>query len=155
MPIATKQIGHYDTPSYPNTFEFSLLMIDIRRAAIALPFCFLPPMAHGKSPAPEAQRPPNILLFLVDDMGWQDTSVPFWDTPTHLNRRYHTPNMERLAAQGMMFTQAYASAISSPSRCSLLTGSNAARHRVTNWTLHRSEERRVGKECRSRWSPYH
>src|SRR3989440_6501548 len=22
-------------------------------------------------------------------------------------------------------------------------------------TLHRSEERRVGKECRSRWSPYH
>ena len=112
-------------------------MIDFHRAAIALPFCFLAPMAHGKSAAPEAQRPPNILLFLVDDMGWQDTSVPFWDTPTHLNRRYHTPNMERLAAQGMMFTQAYASAISSPSRCSLLTGSNAARHRVTNWTLHR------------------
>src|ERR1035438_1176005 len=23
------------------------------------------------------------------------------------------------------------------------------------WTTHRSEERRVGKECRSRWSPYH
>ena len=24
-----------------------------------------------------------------------------------------------------------------------------------NWTKVRSEERRVGKECRSRWSPYH
>ena len=24
-----------------------------------------------------------------------------------------------------------------------------------NWTASRSEERRVGKECRSRWSPYH
>ena len=24
-----------------------------------------------------------------------------------------------------------------------------------NWQLVRSEERRVGKECRSRWSPYH
>ena len=37
-------------------------MTDIRRAAIALPFCFLAPMAHGKSAAPEAQQPPNILL---------------------------------------------------------------------------------------------
>ena len=35
----------------------------------------------------------------------------------------------------MMFTQAYASSISSPTRCSLITGTNAARHRVTNWTL--------------------
>ena len=74
---------------------------------------------------------PNILLFLVDDMGWQDTSVPFHTQATPLNKRYHTPNMERLAAQGMKFTNAYASAISSPSRCSLLTGANAARHRVT------------------------
>jgi arylsulfatase A-like enzyme len=78
---------------------------------------------------------PNIILFMVDDMGWQDTSVPFWTQRTHLNDIYHTPNMERLAAQGTMFTQAYASAISSPSRCSLLTGVNAPRHRVTNWTL--------------------
>lgn len=43
--------------------------------------------------------------------------------------------MERLAKEGMMFTQAYASSISSPTRCSLITGTNAARHRVTNWTL--------------------
>ena len=27
--------------------------------------------------------------------------------------------------------------------------------RYTNGMLYRSEERRVGKECRSRWSPYH
>ena len=80
---------------------------------------------------------PNIILFMVDDMGWQDTSVPFWTQRTELNNRYETPNMERLARQGMLFTQAYASAISSPSRCSLLTGANAARHRVTNWTRHR------------------
>lgn len=78
---------------------------------------------------------PNILLFLVDDMGWQDTSVPFYETRTPLNDRYRTPNMERLAALGVRFTQAYACAVSSPSRCSLLSGMNAARHRVTNWTL--------------------
>ena len=78
---------------------------------------------------------PNIIFFLVDDMGWQDTSVPFWTERTKYNDIYETPNMERLAAQGMLFTQAYASSVSSPSRCSMLTGANAARHRVTNWTL--------------------
>lgn len=83
-----------------------------------------------------AQERPNIVLFMVDDMGWQDTSVPFWTERTALNERYETPNMERLARQGMLFTQAYASPISSPSRCSLLTGAGAPRHRVTNWTFH-------------------
>lgn len=68
-------------------------------------------------------------------MGWQDTSVPFWHTATPYNHIYETPNMERLARQGIKFTQAYACSVSSPSRCSLLTGANAARHRVTNWTF--------------------
>jgi arylsulfatase A-like enzyme len=81
------------------------------------------------------KQPPNIILFLVDDLGWQDTSVPFWKEKTPLNKRYHTPNMERLAAQGMKFTQAYATPVCSPTRISLMTGMNAARHRVTNWTL--------------------
>ena len=47
---------------------------------------------------------PNIILFMVDDMGWQDTSLPFWTQKTHYNELYETPNMERLARQGMMFT---------------------------------------------------
>lgn len=79
---------------------------------------------------------PNIIMFLVDDMGWQDTSVPFYDNEvTELNLRYNTPNMERLAKLGVKFTQAYSCAISSPTRCSLMSGMNASRHRVTNWTL--------------------
>ena len=82
---------------------------------------------------------PDIILFMVDDMGWQDTSVPFADSTTPYNRAYHTPNMERLAAQGVKFTQAYACSISSPSRCSLITGANNARHRVTNWTMFRDQ----------------
>ena len=88
----------------------------------------------GQAEAAKPQDRPNIILFLVDDMGWQDTSLPFWKEKTHYNEVYETPNMERLARQGMMFTQAYASSISSPSRCSLYTGMNAGRHRVTNWT---------------------
>ncbi len=92
------------------------------------------------SPGDEAagDSPPNIIMFLVDDMGWQDTSVPFWKEETPFNQRYHTPAMERLAAEGMLFTQAYASSVCSPTRVSLMTGMNAARHRVTNWTLRRN-----------------
>jgi arylsulfatase A-like enzyme len=77
---------------------------------------------------------PNIILFLVDDMGWMDTSVPFYDSMMPLNRRYHTPNMERLAKEGMKFTNAYAQPVCTPTRVSLLTGMNSARTRVTNWT---------------------
>ncbi len=88
----------------------------------------------------QAQRP-NIIMFLVDDMGWQDTSVPFnGDEISALNKRYHTPNMERMARMGVRFTQAYACAISSPTRCSLMSGMNAARHRVTNWTLELNQQ---------------
>lgn len=86
----------------------------------------------------EANEHANIIVFLVDDMGWQDTSLPFWTATTDLNRTYHTPHMERLADMGMKFTQAYANSVCSPTRVSLLTGMNAARHRVTNWTLRRN-----------------
>lgn len=80
------------------------------------------------------EKQPNIILFLVDDMGWQDCSLPFWDKPTKFNDTYHTPNMERLAAKGMMLTNAYSNAVCTPTRVSLMTGMNVARHGVTNWT---------------------
>ncbi|MCU4174235.1 sulfatase [Marinilabiliaceae bacterium N1Y90] len=86
----------------------------------------------------EKKEQPNIILFLVDDMGWQDTSVPFWTEKTPYNEIYNTPGMERLASEGMMFTQAYATSVCSPTRISLMSGMNAARHRVTNWTLKRN-----------------
>ncbi|MDY7393978.1 sulfatase-like hydrolase/transferase [Aureibaculum sp. 2210JD6-5] len=92
--------------------------------------------AKGKEKKENASTgQPNIVLFLVDDMGWQDTSVPFWDKRTPFNDLYQTPNMERLANEGMKFTQAYATAVCSPTRISLMTGMNAAKHQVTNWTL--------------------
>ena len=79
---------------------------------------------------------PNLVVIVIDDMGWQDTSVPFHTEVTDLNRRHRTPAMQRLASEGVKLTQAYASAVCSPSRISLLTGMNVARHGVTNWTLH-------------------
>jgi len=86
----------------------------------------------------EPQKQPNIILFLVDDLGWQDTSEPFWDRKTPLNEKYHTPNIEKLADEGMKFTNAYACCVCSPTRMSALTGMNAARHRVTNWILRKN-----------------
>lgn len=85
---------------------------------------------------------PNILFFLVDDMGWQDTSVPFHHdasgnplpTINQTNNLRITPNMETLATQGMKFTSAYACSVCSPTRVSIMTGMNATRHHVTTWT---------------------
>lgn len=116
-------ISNTNFPNMPNrSFILSVLLV------------FLWMLTSCESEELQEQQP-NIVLFLVDDMGWQDTSVPFWTDRTPFNDRYHTPNMERLAAEGMKFTQAYANHVCSPSRISLMTGMNAARHRVTNWTL--------------------
>ena len=99
-------------------------------AAVVLGGCQVQP--------PPAKDPklPNIVLFLVDDLGWQDLSEPF-DTKRSLwNDRYHTPNVERLCREGVKFSNAYAHPVCTPSRVSLMTGMAAARHRVTHWTLH-------------------
>lgn len=88
---------------------------------------------------PRQGERPNILLFLVDDLGWQDTSEPFWRDTTPQNRTFRTPNMEAMARCGVKFTSAYAAALSSPSRVSLLTGMSPAAHRVTNWTLRKDQ----------------
>ena len=82
-------------------------------------------------------KQPNVVLFVVDDMGWQDTSVEFHGERTVWNDLYNTPSMERLAAKGMKFTSAYAaSPVCSPTRTSLMTGKNPARSKITSWIGH-------------------
>lgn len=94
-----------------------------------------------------AQERPNIIVFLVDDMGLMDTSLPFLTdkdgNPVRypLNDWYHTPNMERMAQQGIRFSTFYAQSVSSPSRASIMTGQNATRHRTTNWINSESNNR--------------
>ena len=103
----------------------------------------------GAMPAIAAnKKKTNIVFFLVDDMGWQETSEPFWTERTKLNDRYKTPNMVKLARQGMKLSQAYACAVCSPTRVSLMTGANAARHRVTTWTRYKnwSPDPKVGRK---------
>ena len=107
---------------------------------------FTQAQAINKESPKNPDNRPNIILFMVDDMGWQDTSLPFWTERTKYNEVYETPNMERLAQRGMMFTQAYACSISSATRCSLITGANNARHRVTNWTLEKNKTTDIKSE---------
>ena len=77
---------------------------------------------------------PNIVFFIIDDMGWVDSSVAYGEEVYPNNMRYNTPNMQRLASQGVMLTNAYACPVSTPTRTSLITGVNAAHSRITNWT---------------------
>ena len=104
-------------------------------AWVALVLC----AAIGPCSPCAAEQQPNIVIFLVDDMGVMDTSLPFLTDEDGqpqrypLNDYYRTPNMERLAAGGIRFNDFNAMSVCSPTRISLMTGQNAARHGTTNW----------------------
>ena len=84
--------------------------------------------------AATAKERPNIVFFLVDDMGWVDSSVAYGEEVYPNNMRFNTPNMARLAEQGVIMTNAYACPVSTPTRTSMLTGVSAAHSHITNWT---------------------
>jgi arylsulfatase A-like enzyme len=73
---------------------------------------------------------PNVILFLVDDLGWNDTSLPLSGEKTKYNKRYDTPNLEKLARQGITFTNAHSQALCVPSRASLMSGQNSIHNGV-------------------------
>lgn len=89
-------------------------------------------IAVGLASVAGATDKPNVLLFFVDDLGWTD-----WQHHPTLNPNgspvYLTPNLLRLAQEGMVFDNAYASSpVCSPTRASLLTGQTPARHDFTD-----------------------
>jgi len=83
--------------------------------------------------AAEAGRRPNFVFILSDDQNWNGLSVQMHDgIPASKSDFYCTPNLERLASQGMRFAAAYAPApVCSPTRCSLQTGKSPAQ---LHWT---------------------
>jgi len=86
----------------------------------------LPLTGQGASQRSQSSLP-NLLFFLVDDLGWAD--IGCYGSDLH-----ETPNIDRLAQQGMRFTQAYAAApVWSPTRASIMTGKYPARLHMTTW----------------------
>ncbi len=80
------------------------------------------------NPAALFARKPNVLFFLVDDLGVMDIGAYNPDT------FYETPNIDRLAATGMRFTQGYAAnPVCSPTRYSIMTGRHPSRPDCTNF----------------------
>jgi len=76
---------------------------------------------------------PNIVFVLIDDLGWRDLGC-------YGSTFYETPNLDRLAREGMRFTNAYASCpVCSPTRASILTGKYPARVGVTQFIGGRAE----------------
>ena len=80
-----------------------------------------------------AAERPNIVFMLSDDQAWNGTSVAMHpELPGSKGDIFHTPNLEKLASQGMRFSAAYAPAsVCSPTRISLMTGKSPA---ALHWT---------------------
>ena len=82
-------------------------------------------MAQSKPPSANDQRP-NVVLIMADDLGWKDLHC-------YGNDRLDTPNIDRLAKQGLFFTDAYSAApVCTPTRAALMTGESPARLNITN-----------------------
>jgi len=79
--------------------------------------------------APPKEQP-NIILILIDDMGWTDLGC-------FGSKYYETPNIDHLCESGMKFTHAYAAcAVCSPTRASVMTGRYPTRTGITDWIHH-------------------
>jgi arylsulfatase A len=94
------------------------------------------PVVAADEKGTTAGRPPNIIHILIDDMGWTDLGCMGSDL-------YETPNIDRLAAQGLRFDNAYsACTVCSPTRAATMTGRYPARLHVTDW-IHGSNRPRA------------
>lgn len=114
-------------------------MRHLTRIALGLAALFLTCLTA--SPAFAADRPPNIVLILADDLGYGDFSC-------YGQEMFQTPNIDRLAAEGMRFTQFYVNTVCSPTRSCLLTGMHPghARIRANRGTENQRVNIRLGKD---------
>ena len=72
-------------------------------------------------------KPPNVVILFTDDQGTIDANC-------YGSKDLITPNIDRLATTGVLFTQAYAHTVCCPARAALLTGRHPQRGGVWNWT---------------------
>jgi arylsulfatase A-like enzyme len=74
------------------------------------------------------KAPPNVVFILADDLGWADIGA------NNPNTFYETPNIDRIAREGVRFTDGYATCpVCSPTRASIMGGQYPARLNTTDW----------------------
>lgn len=102
----------------------------------------LAPLTAATDKAAQAPHKPNVILILLDDFGYTDLAC-------YGSRFYETPNIDRLASQGIRFTDAYASCpVSSPTRAALMTGKYPVTTGITDWIPGRQATRSGSPEDR-------
>lgn len=90
-----------------------------------------------------AEERPNFVVILCDDLGWGDLA-------SYGHPHIKTPNLDRLAVEGMRLTSFYSAApVCSPSRVGLLTGRNPNRAGVYDWIPHVEQRNQSGKASRA------
>ena len=101
------------------------------------------------------KKRPNFVIFYTDDQGWADTSVRMMkDRADSASDFYQTPNLERLAREGMRFSNAYSpSPTCTASRISIQFGKTTARLQQT--TVHDVLAKMHGIDCADELSMAH
>ncbi|HOO98616.1 MAG TPA: sulfatase [Bacteroidales bacterium] len=101
-----------------------MLSLKLKAGAVTLAMI---PMAAGLNSCSNSTEKPNVIFILLDDMGYTDLGC-------YGSTFYETPNIDRLASEGIRFTDAYASCpVSSPTRSSIMTGKYTVRTGITDW----------------------
>ena len=99
----------------------------MRRLKMLIVFVLLCASISIVNPATADEPKTNVLFILADDLGWRDLS-------NEGSTFYESPNIDRIANEGMKFTQGYATCqVCSPSRASIMTGKYPARLKITEW----------------------
>jgi arylsulfatase A len=130
----------------------------LKNQFLAFFLIFFPIIWWAASCQPE-NRPPNIILITVDDLGWTDLGC-------YGSTYYETPHIDRMAAEGIIFTNAYAAAaVCSPTRSAIQTGKYPVRTGITDWIRARFQgggdenlpgyDENPGEKLRTPRNPFH
>jgi len=113
---------------YLNRRDF-VKMIGLGAASLVVPGCTGATLRQAA--ASQTKRKPNFVFILIDDMGWMDAGC-------YGSSFYETPNIDKLAREGMRFTDAYAACpVCSPTRASIMAGKYPARLNLTDYLIGR------------------
>lgn len=121
-----------------------MIRVSARHALLliaALPACAQNAAELDDSTVSERRRP-NVIVMLADDLGYGELGC-------YGQQKIRTPHLDRLAAEGLRFTQAYSGApVCAPARCVLMTGRHSANAEIRgNREVQPEGQHPISDEC--------